>query len=320
MAIGRVTTGQAFLFLRRLEFKWFGMMLILALVWGGNSYAQSKIKATVIDRLGNAHEVAKFAFQDRTELEYYVGATRQVKPLKQIERIVFEGNRGDEEQTISVHLRTGNTEVGSILTGGNAAPRAHGTFGSGRAEVLFTGVSKLGPFLMRLNEVREVKIRHPPGEPLVQEKRFKAVIVTVKGERFEVSNLRYLGKPKFYFKQGRMGRSIPIHKIEKIDFFASQSSEEKRPVTIALQTGKILQGTVAISHVRLPGETDRNYYTRLNEVFTGTSPRGYFAIGLQDVKQIRFRLEGDENISATEPKNTDQKEVPEEGEISKKSP
>ena len=117
-----------------------------------------------------------------------------------------------------------------------------------------------------------------------------------------------------------MSRSLSINKIEKIDFFASQSSEEKRPVTIALQTGKILQGTVAISHVRLPGETDRNYYTRLNEVFTGTTQRGDFSIGLQDVKQIRFRPEEDENISATEPKKTDQKEAPEEGEISKRGP
>ena len=315
MAIGSVMTRQAF---RWPGFEWFGSMLILALILGGNSHAQSKIKATVIDRLGNAHEVAKFAFQDRNELEYYVKATRQFKPFNQIERIVFEGNRGDEEQTISVHLRTGATEIGTILTGGNAAPRAHDTFGSGRAEVLFTGVSELGPFVMRLNEVREVKIRHSPGEPFVQEKRFKAVIVSVKGERFEVSDLRYLGKPKFDFKQGRMSRSMPIRKIEKIDFDASQSSEEKRPVTIALRSGRILQGTVAISHVRLPGETDRNYYTRLNEVFTGASPSGYFAIGLQDVKQIRFRLEENENVTVTEPEKTGPKELPEEGGLSTK--
>ena len=87
---------------------------------------------------------------------------------------------------------------------------------------------------------------------------------------------------------------------------------------IALRSGRILQGTVAISHVRLPGETDRNYYTRLNEVFTGVSKRGYFAIGLQDVKQIRFRLEENGNVTDTEPKNTGQKELPEEGEISTK--
>ena len=306
MTIASVTNCRALPFSKGLELKSFLMMLILALVWGGNSYAQSRIKATVIDRLGNAHEVAKFAFQDRAELEYYVGATRQVKPLNQIERIVFEGNRGDEEQTISVHLRTGTTELGSILTGGNAAPRAHDTFGSRRAEVLFTGVSELGPFLMRLNEVREVKIRHPPGAPIVREKRFKAVIVSLKGERFEVSNLRYLGKPKFYFKQGRMSRSLPISKIEKIDFDASQSSEEKRPVTIALRSGKVMQGTVDISHVRLPGETDRSYYTRLNEVFTGASASGRFSIGLQDVKQIRFRPEENENISAAEAKKSAQ--------------
>ena len=39
------------------------IILILVLIWGGNSYAQSKIKAIVTDRLGNAHEVDKFVFQ-----------------------------------------------------------------------------------------------------------------------------------------------------------------------------------------------------------------------------------------------------------------
>ena len=92
------------------------IILILVLIWGGNSYAQSKIKAIVTDRLGNAHEVDKFVFQDRSELEYYIRATRLIKPLNQINRIVFEGNRGEEEQTISIYLRTGTTEVGSILT------------------------------------------------------------------------------------------------------------------------------------------------------------------------------------------------------------
>ena len=76
-------------------------------------------------------------------------------------------------------------------------------------------------------------------------------------------------------------------------------------VTLSAWTVKT-QGTVDISHVRLPGETDRSYYTRLNEVFTGASASGRFSIGLQDVKQIRFRPEENENISAAEAKKSAQ--------------
>ena len=271
------------------------IILILVLIWGGNSYAQSKIKAIVTDRLGNAHEVDKFVFQDRSELEYYIRATRLIKPLNQINRIVFEGNRGEEEQTISIYLRTGTTEVGSILTGGNSAPRAHDTSSGRRTAVIFTGVSELGPFLMRLNEVREVKILHPAGEVAVREKRFKAVIVDVKAKRFEILNLRYRGQPKFYFKQGRLSRSILISKIERIDFDDPHPGEENRSVIIVSHSGKVLEGTVNVSRVRLPGETSRSYYTRLNEVFTGVSKSGYFASGIQNVKQILFRLEENEN-------------------------
>ncbi len=278
--------------------KWLVRLLVLAVMWGGEGRAiQSKIKATVVDRLGNKHEVSKFTYQDRVELEYYVGDVRRIKPFARIDRIVFEGNRGDEQQAISVYLRNGVTESGSILTGGNSAPRAQDSFGSGRAEILFSGVSELGPFIMRLNEVREVIIRHPAGSLPIPDAPLKATLITMKGKRFEVSQLRFLGKTRFDFTQGRMRRSLPMSKIEKIDFIDSGGAEEQRPVTIVLRKGKTLQGTVGISTVRLPGETDRNYYARLNEVFTGDSKVGSFAIGLRDVKHIRFRRDAEDSES-----------------------
>ena len=298
--------------------KWLVRVLILTVMWGGESRAiQSKIKATVVDRLGNKHEVAKFAYQDRIELEYYVGDVRQIKPFARIDRIVFEGNRGDEEQTISVYLRNGGTEVGSILTGGNSAPRAQDTFGSGRAEILFSGVSEFGPFILRLNEVREVIIRHPVGSLLPPDESLKATLITVKGKRFEVSELRFQGKTRFDFTQGRMRRSLSMSKIDKIDFIDSGGTAEKRPVTISLRMGKTLQGTVGISAVRLPGETDRNYYTRLNEVFTGDSKVGSFAIGLQDVKHIRFRRNTEDSESDGSQNNGQQEDSKAAAEIEK---
>ena len=253
------------------------------------SYAQTNIKATLIDRRGNSYNISKFAFQDRNDIEYYVGDLRRVKPLAKIDRLLLGGDRNDEEKPITVHLRNGETEKGMILTGGNSPPSTQDSFYGGSSNVSFTGVSDFGVFIMRLNDVREVRFRHSSGA-VAKLESLNVVLVTDRGKRFDLEELRYLGKRSLLFVQSGVRRSIAMDKIDRIDFAVSQAIEEHRPVTIKLRSGVTLQGTVAISMVRLPGETDKNFYTRQNEVFTGTTKNmGTFAIGLQEVKHIRFQ-------------------------------
>ena len=266
-----------------------GVLFLAVVGSAAASFAQAKIKATVIDRRGNSYNVSKFAFKDRTDIEYYVGDLRRVKPLAKIDRLLLGGERNDEEKPITVFLRDGEIEKGSILAGGLSAPRTEDSFYGGSTDVSFTGVSDFGPFIMRLNEVREVKFRHA-SRVVARQESLNVVLVTGKGKRFDLEELRYLGRRSLAFVQNGVRRSIAMDKIDRINFAVSQALEEQRPVTIKLRSGIMLQGTVDISMVRLPGETDKNYYTRQNEVFTGTSKTiGAFAIGLQEVKQIRFQ-------------------------------
>ena len=53
-------------------------------------------------------------------------------------------------------------------------------------------------------------------------------------------------------------------------------------------------GTVEASLVRLSGETDKSYFERVNQSFTGVMGSTPFAIGMHDIKQIRFREDRDE--------------------------
>jgi hypothetical protein len=158
---------------------------------------------------------------------------------------------------------------------------------------------------MRLSDVRELIFRHPKDEVVEAKPVLKADLITLKGERFSVEELRYMGQERFEFTQSRnRRRPIPMHKIEIIDFAEIGSGEEKRPVTISLWSGKVLQGVVDVSMVRLPGETDRVYFNRRNASFTGRGPKAPFTIGMQDLRQIRFRKAEEEEVA---------EEIPEEG-------
>ena len=53
-------------------------------------------------------------------------------------------------------------------------------------------------------------------------------------------------------------------------------------------------GTVEASLVRLSGETDKSYFERVNRAFTGVVGSSPFAIGMHDIKHIRFRKDSDE--------------------------
>ncbi len=104
---------------------WLVLGLGVGLLWDATSWAvSSQLKAIVVDRFGNQHEVEKFTYQERLEIEYYVGGQRRIVSLLEIDRMHLEGEHGDEEQTIVVTLRTGRRETGSILSGASVTPHA----------------------------------------------------------------------------------------------------------------------------------------------------------------------------------------------------
>ena len=275
-------------------------LALLVLVGSAVGVRAEEFQVTLVDRFGNKHEISRFTYQDRHELRYYVGDVNLVRSFNLLDRIVFQGEEGDEEQVIEVHLRRGGTEHGTILTGGNSGLRAHDAFGGGYAEIKFNGVTELGPFYIRLNDVREVIFRHPAGSEPPAEPLLKATVINTKGQRFEVEHLRYLGNDRFKFKKGRNQRPIDMYKIAKIDFIETESRQEQRPVTVELWSGMTLQGTVDVSTVRLPGETDKAYFTRQETVFTGRFNGGMFAIGMGVLRQIRFYEEIEEEADHEE--------------------
>ena len=286
--------------------RWSLAIAVTVLIFGGAvQAAPPTFDATLIDRSGNRYEVRRLTYKDRTELEYYVADQRRVRPFKQLKRLLFQGSANDEEQTITIELRQGGKEIGSILTGGSTVPRAAQTLGRGYTSIDFAGVSDLGPFSMRLSDVREVIFRHPKDEVFKADPVLKADFITLRGERFVVSEMRYMGKLRFEFNEnGNRFRPMAMHKIDKIDFAEVGSGEENRPVTLTLWSGRVLQGTVNISLVRLPGETDRVYNNRRNAAFTGRTEKGPFAIGVQDLRQIRFKKVEEEEADEVEQETT----------------
>lgn len=261
---------------------------LLVAAWSIDAYAEpASQKATVIDRYGNQHQVERFTYQGRLDLEIYLGDQRRMVPFELIDRIRFEGEHGDEEQAVSIILRSGKSEKGVMLSGGGAMPHqdAVGGGGSGRR---FTGVTGLGPFFILLNDVREVIYRHPEGEETPEEQILKATIITLEGKRFEVMDLRFRGKQRLDFFRGRNKRFIPLDKVEKIDFDDSGAAEEYRPITATYWNGRTVMGTVDASTVRLSGETDKSYYERVNAALMGKTQTGLFSMGMHHIKQIRF--------------------------------
>ena len=111
--------------------------------------------AVVVDRYGNQHEVERFTYQGRQEIEVYFSDQRRILSFDLVDRMRFEGEPSDEEQVVSLQMRSGKREKGTVISGGGAAPHqdAIGGGGSGRR---FTGVTSLGPFFILVGDVREV--------------------------------------------------------------------------------------------------------------------------------------------------------------------
>ena len=272
---------------------WGGAVLLAALWVSASGAATSSLKATIIDRYGNQHQVDKFTFQGRQDLEIYVQGQRRLVELVKVARLRFEGERSDEEQDIMLEFRTGVREKGKMVTGGSSSPHQDAV-GGGSSGRRFAGVTELGPFFILASDVQEIVLRHPVGEEPPEEKILKATIITTNGRRFEVENLRFHGKKRLDFFKGRNKRFIPLDKVERIDFEDSGTGGEFRPITATYWSGKTVMGTVEASLVRLSGETDKSYFERVNRAFTGVVGLSPFAIGMHDIKHIRFRKDSDE--------------------------
>ena len=275
---------------------WGGVALLAALWVSASGAATSPLKATIIDRYGNQHQVDKFTFQGRQDLEIYVQGQRRLVELVKVARLRFEGERSDEEQRVVLVFRNGLQEAGLMVTGGSASPHQDAV-GGGSSGRRFSGVTELGPFFILASDVQEIVLRHPVGEEPPEEKILKATIITMNGRRFEVENLRYRGKQRLDFFKGRNKRFIPLDKVARIDFEDGGTGDEFRPITATYWSGKTVMGTVEASLVRLSGETDKSYFERVNRAFTGVMGSSPFAIGMHDIKHIRFRKDEDEETA-----------------------
>ena len=262
-----------------------------AVLWAATvTAATSPLRATIIDRYGNQHDVAKFTFQGRQDLEVYFQGQRRLVALSRIARLSFEGERGDEEQRIVMSLRNGGVETGLMITGGSSSPHQDAV-GGGTSGRRFAGVTDLGPFFILASDVREVILRHPAGEAPPADKMLNATIITTEGKIYEIEDLRFRGKQRLDYLKGRNKRFIPLTKVARIDFEDGAFGDEFRAITATYWTGKTVMGMVETSTVRLSGETDKSYFDRVNQAFAGRMGSGSFAIGMHAVKQIRFKTE-----------------------------
>ena len=264
---------------------------VFAVLWATTvTAATSPLRATIIDRYGNQHDVAKFTFQGRQDLEVYFQGQRRLVALSRIARLSFEGERGDEEQRIVMSLRNGGVETGQMITGGSSSPHQDAV-GGGTSGRRFAGVTDLGPFFILASDVREIILRYPTGESPPADKMLNATIVTTEGKIYEIEDLRFRGKQRLDYLKGRNKRFIPLTKVARIDFEDGAFGDEFRAITATYWTGKTVMGMVETSTVRLSGETEKSYFNRVNQAFAGRMGSGSFAIGMHAVKQIRFKTE-----------------------------
>lgn len=268
--------------------------VLIALTAG--SAAAEGVRATVVDRIGNRHEVEKMTFQSRLELPYYVGDKLLKVSFAELDRIRLEGERGDEEHKIMLFFRTGEKVTGRVITGGAGVTPHQDSFGGSQTGNRLIGVTELGPFFILLGDVQEVILRHSADALPVKKEEYRATVVDLSGKRFEVKDLRIYDKERFDYHMGKRKRFKKLNKIAQIEFAEGDGiSAEFRPITITLRTGKTVQGTIDASTVRLAGETDRMYFERVGSAITATALSGSrLVMGLHDVKLIRLHTNEDQ--------------------------
>ena len=269
--------------------RWLGAAVAAAVVAGltpGDAAAEGP-QATVIDRYGNRHELSAIKIKDRTELEYYVDDDRRTAGFDEIQMIVIEGQTGDEERPVKVHLRRGRVDAGRLFTGGHGASPHQDSFGGARASTGLTGKTSIGPFVLSLDDVKEVRFRHVAGAPSGPAK-LKAALVTTEGSLFEVTDLRVMEKPVLKYARGRKSLILDLSKVERIQFAEYSIGQEERPITITMWGGKQVHGTVDATVARYSGETDRQYARRVGAAVTARTATGSVSLGMHEIKLIRF--------------------------------
>ena len=150
----------------------------------------------------------------------------------------------------------------------------------------FAGRSQLGPVAIQLLDVRDLRFHHQDAAQagLVLE----ATVVDREGRRFEVGALRFRGRTDFLYEQGRKRRTKALSTIDQIEFTQAPRATESRAVAITFRSGKVAHGAVDASTIRVPGETDRLFEQRVHEAFTGNTGGAPFAIGLHQIRLLRF--------------------------------
>lgn len=266
--------------------RWLPVVAILLLA-AANATSAANLKGTVIDRQGKRHTVTKIAIRGTTTLEYYVSGKRQLLNLARIERLRIEGTPQEQEVPITVTLRSGRVDQGMIIINGGSSPHDDVVGGGSHVSDRLTGSTSLGPLFIPLSDIQEVLLEHPEDAPIIPD-AVGGSIVDGRGKRFTVSDIRYRGNDAFRFSQGRKKRRVALRHVSRLEFGDSPGGEV-RPVKITYRTGRIVQGQVDASTVRLPGEVDHVYRTRIDSAFTGKRSVGrLFGIGLDRVKLVLF--------------------------------
>lgn len=257
------------------------LLVVLACV---TTAAAGPYQGTVITRSGDRHTVENLEFEGRDEIEIYVNDVRRLLTFDQIDKLRF-GALGTEEIPVVLHLRSGDRLQAIISTGGGRNMPSASSVGGEQSTNRITGTAPLGPFYLLLEQVAEIRFAHE-GEPESVMIR-PATVVDLQGRRFEVDSLRYRGRTSFDYQKDNQKRTKKLERITTLEF-ENVEGQEVRPVIITFVTGRQARGTVDAGTVRLSGETDALYRRRVAEVFTGSTPQGPFAMGLHQVKLIRF--------------------------------
>lgn len=262
------------------------LQLTLALsVMSAVSSDASSLTATVVERSGTRHTVDKIEIKGTTTLEYYLNGRRRLLDMARIDRITFGGTPQEQEVPVTITLRSGKVDKGSLIISGGSSPHDDLLAGGSHVGDRLTGNSQLGPLTIPLRDVQDVLFEHSDDVPIIPD-AVSGSIVDERGKRFVVSDIRYRGDEAFRFTQGRKKRRVALRHVERLEFGEAPGGEV-RPVTITYKTGKIVQGEVDASIVRLPGEVDHVYNTRVDSAFTGVRASGsMYGVGLQHVKLV----------------------------------
>ena len=272
------------------------VLCAVLLVAGVVTVQAADIEATVVDRKGVRYAVRKLEIRGSTTLEYYVSGKRRRMDMARIERIHIAGTAQDQEAPVTVTLRTGRIEEGTIIINAGSSPDNDIAAGGSHVSDQLTGSTSLGPLFVPLSDVRDVFFVHDENEPIVPD-AVTGSIVDERGRRFAVSDIRYRGDEAFRFQQGRKKRRVALRHVSRLEFGDSPGGE-MRPVKITYRTGRVVQGEVDASTVRMAGEGDHVYRTRVDSAFTGISPSGVaYGIGLKTVMLVLIDHETDEEVS-----------------------